>query len=49
MKSINRIILWKDHDENLDEAIDQRDRQVYEHIDRPLVHEWCPRNKRQQE
>jgi hypothetical protein len=30
------------HDENLDEEIDQQDTQVYEHIDKPLVHELYP-------
>ncbi len=33
----------KDHDENLDEEIDQQDKQVYEHIDKPSVLELFPR------
>lgn len=36
-KSINRKVYWKDHDENLDGEIDQRDKPIYERIDRPLV------------
>ncbi len=35
----------KDHDENLDEEIDQQDKQVYEHIDKPLVLELYPISK----
>ena len=42
-KSINRKVYLKDHDENLDEVIDRRDTQVYEHIDKPLVHELYPK------
>jgi hypothetical protein len=31
-----------DHDENLDEVIDQQGKQVYEHIDKPLALELYP-------
>jgi len=42
--SINRKVLLKDHDGNLDEVIDQREKPIYEHIDKPLAHELFPAN-----
>lgn len=42
-QTINRKVYSKDHDENLDEVIDQRDTPIYAHIDKPLALESYPR------
>ncbi len=42
IRSINRKVYLIDHDENLDEVIDQQGKQVYEHIDKPLALELYP-------
>lgn len=42
MKSISRKVLQKDPDENLGEEIDQQDKPICEHIDKPLAHEQYP-------
>jgi hypothetical protein len=47
IKSINRKVYLRDYDENLDEVIDQQDKQVYEHTDKPLVLELYPKKKKQ--
>ena len=36
-QTINRKVYSKDHDENLDEVIDQQDTLIYAHIDKPLA------------
>lgn len=46
IKTINRKVYSKDHDGNLDEAIDQPDTPIYAHIDKPLVLELYPRKRK---